>query len=440
MAVDSGPPDDLDGSSYHPDICCSSKLICYNSRFPSVSVSEDGRLAVVVCQGALRAYSMYYSIGRFVPDRAEWSRPKDIPLPPSNKWPTYYYPKVAQVSSTGKVIIAYGKVSSTKPQQRCFYRCGRIVDENTIEWGDETKVGDGTNVAIAIHEYQSHVCLMFGRIVGLKGEVCVQGVVLDNELNLVSESGVQTTCSLHSVKRISIAMNHGVVIIASLNRRGTKIRTMVRNIQNNGQLEVRSNLNPKRKCDAKNLSISMNESGVIVLMYETRINRALKYDLGLLKENDNYFNIQWSYLETGQIPSLCYGCSPSVSLLNNNSFIEVHSGQLRLRLLYSVHKINYRRQSLGVQQTADELQNRVINDASGDQIPQDGVDNDFMARDPLGVTSRQCHQNEDQHESRCSDDGHMKSSNDGQHGDDSRHRNRKYRDCDNNYKNEDKVI
>ena len=277
MAADGGQADNLDSIGYrHPDVCFSSKPICYNSRFPSVSVSDDGKLAVVVCHGAFRAYSMYYSIGRFLSDGAYWSKPKYIPLPPSNKWPTYYYPKVAQVSSKGKVIIAYGKVSSTKPQQRCFYRCGRIVDENTIVWGDETNVGDGTNVAIATHEYQSKVCLMFGRIVGLRGEVCVQGVVLDNDLNLVSESGVQTTCNLHRVKRISIAMNHGgVVIIASLNLRGTKIRTTIGHIQNNGQIEVRSKT--KRKCEAKNLSISMNEGGVIVLMYETRVNRTLKY-------------------------------------------------------------------------------------------------------------------------------------------------------------------
>ena len=312
------------------------------SRFPSVGVSEDGKRAVVVCHGALNAYSMYYCIGKILHRRIEWNEPRYLSIKAKSKsrgkWYRYYYPKVV-VTNNGTVIVAYGKIPNAKTVvQRCCYLIGNIVNEDTIEWENEQKFDRGSNGSITINEHQSFVSVAFCSI-------SINGLTLNTRRAILNTTSDVQVLPLEQVKprglragikEVSIAMNQHFMVFTfvTYHIRGPKIHTMIGRLLDNGHIEM--NLDSVMRIgQGKSPSVSMNQSGLAVLMYESYSGRVLKCSLGVVDQTT--FSILWSNPNDKQ--SLCYGCYPSVYLLNSNVLVEVHSAHIGTRLLSLVGEI-----------------------------------------------------------------------------------------------------
>ena len=336
--------DEVDGVGDYTPNFSSPSTFCYRSRYPSVSVSEDGNRAVVVCHGAIHGYSMYYCVGKVLQGRIEWGNIKDIPAETAwwpIKWPRYYYPKVA-VTNKGVVIVAYGKVPNTEILQRCCYRIGSIVNDTTIIWGDEHKFGKGSKVTITTSEYKSKVNVILGNV-SIQGLISVRRNVFDTDVNTISpfqESGVHELSNIcGGVKEFSIEMNQKFMIIAFATPNKTKlaIHSMIGKLLDNGQIETKPQAQGKVIGHGKNICVSMNQRGLVVLMYESHTARILKCAVGVIDESN--FCIQWSNTNEKPSTTFWHGCSPSISLANNNIFLEVHAAQIGTHLLCSVGEI-----------------------------------------------------------------------------------------------------
>lgn len=322
----------------------SSKL----SRFPSVGVSEDGKRTVVVSHGALNAYSMYYSIGKILHGRIEWSEQRYLSIKAKSKsrgkikWYRYYYPKVV-VTKNGTVIVAYGKIPNVGTVvQRCCYLLGNITNEDTIEWKDEQKLDRGSNGSLTINEHQSYVSVAFCNI-SINGQTLnVRRAILSFDTGIVCSvrllplEQVKPPELRAGIKEVSVAMNQRFMVFTfvTYHIRGPKVHTMIGRLFENGQIEM--NLDSVIQiAQGKNPSVSMNQSGLAVLMYESYSGRVLKCTVGVVDQTS--FSILWSKRNDTQ--SLCYGCYPSVHLLNTNMIVEVHSAHIGAHLLCSVGEI-----------------------------------------------------------------------------------------------------
>ena len=254
------------------------------------------------------------------------------------------------INNVNEVVVVYEHTRLRK----LLYKVG-ILHGNTVNWGEVKPLDSGRDPAVAIND--AHTVVVAYQH-ALLGGIHYRTGRIDKRQKIITwipEAVPSPRPKLFSsnAEHVTVAMNRDGFLVAAASS-GNVIVSFGKVNFDMGGLEWKDQTNTGTSgCTP---AISINNENTVILVQRSKAARHLSYREGRLSTEDGNRGIRWA---CDKIKNYDLGCNPSIALSNHGEFLEEHEtnftalGAVGHKLYYRVGKIQPREQG-GEQQDQDE--------------------------------------------------------------------------------------
>ena len=284
----------------------------------SVSVQKFGSKVVAVAVLNISwDYSLYYSVGILDElGKMKWSLRRS--------YNTGNHPSVSLVCIEDSLYVI--EVHKVSDDDICYYTVGRVnVEEKYIAWSaDPVYLGPGKKPKVATTGNGTVMILAESSSEDYNFELYIGSLKLENR-KITWKDGNTIVPNFSGVEP-DISINQSKIIIVCRDR-DNRMVCKVGTHENNVVTWNSCNTLLPTKHTGRHPSISLNSEGTVLNAHQKRFTRELYCCIGKINDADN--TIIWTepmYRDTGEYPSVC--------LMDNNNFYEIHKTNLGTSLFY----------------------------------------------------------------------------------------------------------
>lgn len=306
----------------------SSKQFSSAGEHPTVCKNE--KFVIAVSAGYYRSGTLFYALGTTEDKTVTWKKEKKIELDGNCSFPS------VAATSEGVVLLAY-----VKSKTSCYYTIGTLTDDDDIEWSQSNLIDDGRSpsISLCIEDNNTHM-VVFAFITAAKRGYTRVGT-LDLDQKAIRWNGekyeISPFSSDPSFNQISVALSPNKEIVIAYRWGYRKIVCQIGNftMTSHGEcIEFSSTSNDNLYgCSP---SISINKKGHILIIFQSIMGRKLMCQSGVVQPRGMGEGIVWKD-RTAEL--IDYGCYPSVTLADNDTFIELHGSNFGASLHYRIGEI-----------------------------------------------------------------------------------------------------
>jgi hypothetical protein len=276
---------------------------------------------------------MFYRVGERKDGWIEWG--SEDP-PKKHYYGSGAYPQVS--INNDNVVI---EVRKGQFLDRCYYRLGSInADKMMITWGTSIFFNSGVYPNIALNNTNTVMALFQNNI--LTKQLCYRiGRLSKSKSGIVWDKKKQETGIL--AEAFSVDINDSGIVVVSFE---TPITNHIHYrvgvvVAGEGVVEWCQSIH---RSVGFTPSVSINNESQVIMIHQSRMNRHLVSNVGVAKWSDEFKGIIWSSENNSLNRHYAKGLYPSVALNNDGKVVEVHEPRFapnRNRLYYYAGEIKH---------------------------------------------------------------------------------------------------
>ena len=306
----------------------SSKQFSSSGEHPTISKNE--KFVIAISAGYYRSGTLFYTLGTTEDKTATWKKEKKIELDGNCSFPS------VATTSEGIVLLAY-----VKSKTSCYYTVGTLSDDDDIEWSQSNLIDDGRSPSISLCiEDDNTLKVVFAFITAAKRGYTRVGT-LDLDQKAIRWNGekyeISPFSSDPSFNQISVTLNPNKEVVIAYRWGYRKIICQIGKFTTTSHGEcIEFSSTGNDNLYGCSPSISINKKGHVLIIFQSTMGRKLMCQSGAVQPRGMGEGIVWKD-RTAEL--IDYGCYPSVTLADDDTFIELHGSNLGPSLHYRIGEI-----------------------------------------------------------------------------------------------------
>ena len=304
-----------------------SKQFSSSGEHPTICQNE--KFVIGITAGYYRSGTLFYTLGTVEDKTVTWKKEKKIELDGNCSFPS------VAATNGGIILLAY-----VKSKTSCYYTVGTLTDDD-VEWSQSNLIDDGRSpsISICVEDDNTHR-VVFAFITAAKRGYTRVGT-LDLDQKSIHWNGekyeISPFSSDPSFNQISVALSPNKEVVIAYRWGYRKIYCQIGKFTTTSHGEcIEFSSTGNDNLFGSSPSISINKKGHVMIIFQSTVGRKLMCQTGVVQPRGMGEGVVWKDRTAEHFD---YGCYPSVTLADNNTFIELHGSNFGASLHYRVGEI-----------------------------------------------------------------------------------------------------